>query len=379
MIDLRSIVQHRLRRGAAAIGIDLAPEGLRMVQFAAGPEGPRLLATAMADGLGPEPTPALLREQVRDALRTRGFCGRRVISALPPSDVKVMIVNFQASTVEPEPLLILRLVAERVSEPLEELVVDYLPIRMIDEESGDRSAIVALSQRDVVIAHLERLRVAGLSVEALDIRAAAIRRVAVASLGNDPERNHLIVYCGRERSQLTVLWGRRWAFHREVDFGERQLGEAVAKALDMEPVLAGELIGRYGVWPPEPGLPSSCEGRAVTDVAAELEYSQTLMEIVKPCFYALAEQVDAAMVYTASRFRGATVNQIHVMGPGIRWPRAERLLESLVSLPARRLDQSRLFANAALGSARNPFDPSREADGLEIATGLALRGVTDGA
>ncbi len=100
------------------------------------------------------------------------------------------------------------------------------------------------------------------------------------------------------------------------------------------------------------------------------------MQILKPSFNALAESVDRALVYTASRSRGASPQRIHLLGSSARWPRADRLLESLVSMPVGKLDVSAAFAApehgvGALGALGS--DPE-----VALAAGHALRGLDHG-
>jgi Tfp pilus assembly PilM family ATPase len=274
-----------------------------------------------------------------------------------------MVVNFTLAEGESEPQRILSLVEERIDEPIAECVVDYHSIRASDEDGGDRSALVAVARRDVVISYLELLRRAGLRVDALEIVPVAIHRLA-AWLGREERSSHtVLLHGGKRRSHLIVYAGRRLLLYRELEFGEDAAVEALGKALEMGAEEAAALLHRYGVWPDE-------EGReAVPDPAEAVEVAETLRQILKPGAYGLAEEIERAGVYTASQWRGASIDRVWLLGAFARWPRVERLVESLVSVPTSVLDPTTVLARA--GEAPPP------GDGIALAAGLALRGLVD--
>ncbi len=348
----------RFARGEVGpIGLQLGGDRLRMVQLERRGEEIGVRAAVSQ----PAPDELALRNPVRAALRAQPFRGRSVVTVLPPPGAKLMVVNYQLDDATDEPQRILGLVQERIDEPIAECVVDYQPIRADAERGGPRSALVAVAREAEVVAYLERLRAAGLEVAALEIVPVAVHRL-VGWLSRENLSSHsLVLHCGRRRTHLIGLAGRRLVLYQDIEFGGASLVEALAKTLEMHVDEASRLLERYGVWPDETGT------RAQADVAEALEIVETVREIVKPAVYALAEQVERAAVYTASQWRGAAIDRILLLGDFAAWPGIDRLVQSLVSIPTEVLDP--------LAGASACVD---DADDFALAMGLALRGLQDG-
>ena len=357
-------------QAAGPIGFELGPDALHLVQL----ERRHGALHTRAARTVPYPdgreacleSPAAFKALFGGALQAGGFRGRHAVGALRSPDVKLMVIDYAAVNDAEEPRAIVQLVGERFDEAPEALVIDYLPIRALQESRSERSALVAVAHRDLVIPHLERLRAAGLEIDALEIAPVATRRLVEALAGTGPEDNALALYAGRDSGHLCVLWGRRLVLYRELGIGEKAVVERLAKTLELESAEAETLLFRHGVQPPGPG-----EG-ASEDPATTHEIAETTLEILKPGFYALAEQIDRARVYTASKAHGAEPDRVYLLGAFARWPRADRLLASLTEMDVHTLDPSRDFAPASddLKTARIETSPESA-----LATGLALRGM----
>jgi len=364
----------RGRARPGSIGLALGPRSVHAAQVESARGGLRL--SAGRSRALPDTREALLAapgafgKWLGEAVfADRPFRGRRIVTSLDPPTAKLMVLSYQLERGASEDERILSLAEERAGAGREDLVVDYQPIRMFDDESTERSALVAVAPRALVINHLERLREAGLEVAALEIAPVALRRLLLHHAWHGSDTNAVLLYAGPEHSELSVLWGRRLVLYRGVDFGEARALEDLTKALGVDADKARAMLCRYGVEPPGP------EDPAEDDVAAAHEVSETLREILKPAFYALAEQIEKAIVYTASRSRGAAPDRVYLLGDVARWPRSERLLESLLSIPVHALRPETAFATTP-GAAT--ADDLASNGGIALAAGLALRGVADG-
>lgn len=358
-------LRFRRRSDTGPIGLVLGAEGLHAVQLDRRGGSVELRAAVAARSSGAQPglpgSPKELRAFVAQALRGGRFHGRRVVTVAPAEDTKLMVLHYQLAPKQSDAEAILGLVKDRVGAPLEECIVDFLPIRTSGERQ-ERSALAAVVRREPLLAFLERLRDAGLEAEAVEIVPVALRRL-VAWLGRDETlRNALVVHCGQRRSDVTVLWGRRLLLYHEIDFGEEQTIEDVARTLCVEPELAVSMLRAYGI-----GGGSEVPVPGAESISAA-EIAETVAEILRPSFQALAEHVRKALVYTASRMRGGSVDEIQLLGRIAGWPGAEKLLAEWLGLPVRLLDVSRAFPR--LGE----LPPSSE---LALAAGLALRGMVD--
>lgn len=357
---------HRLapRSIVGAIGLDFAAERLHMVQMQGEGARPAISALLSLDyGRDRDSVlgdPALLRALVRESRRSQGFRGRRVVTCLPHGETRLIALNYRQGPEQSATEALLRELKERVREPLDDWVVDYLPVRPDSIDGGERNALVAMARRDAVVRYLDTLRSAGLEALAVDIGPAALARLFACASATDGYDNVLAVNFGRERSFLTVVWGRRMMLDREVAFGEAILARRLAGALGLDEATALDLIRKQGF---------HARGRAAT-AGAEGELAQTITEILRREFVALAAEINRTLLYTASRTRGKTVDRVSLLGSVARHPGSDALLESLVSVPVEIYDPFAHFPPVAGVDARR-VAPSE----IALAAGLALRGL----
>jgi type IV pilus assembly protein PilM len=350
--EIAASLTHALNRSRPGpIGLDLGLERLSMVQLKKRGQATRVCAAASLGLEGKITSGRDLKRVMRQAFKLRAFRGRRVVTALPAGDVKLMVLNYELERGQDEPSVILSLVEERTGS-LDERVVDYVSIRKLSEKEREHSALVAIAREEAVIAYLELLRSAGLKVEALEIAPIAVMAVAEDSR----RENALVLHLGTRRSHLTVLWGRRLILYRELEFDQNEMIERVCGSLDMRPETAAHLLNQHGV--------------AADRAADDAEVGHTLRQILQPYFGSVAEQAGNALVYTASRTRGESVDAVYLLGPIARWPGVDQLLHELLRIPVRILDPLE-----QLGGEPDVDPAPGTAPDLALAAGLALRGM----
>ena len=107
---------------------------------------------------------------------------------------------------------------------------------------------------------------------------------------------------------------------------------------------------------------------------ASVEISETVMEILTPGFATVAEQIGNALIYTASRTRGESVDLIYLVGAVAHWPGVDKLISSLTAIPVRILDPLQ-----AITGTRSALPPSVSdaSPNIALAASLALRGFGD--
>lgn len=351
------------------IGLDLCPDRVHAVQLERAGGALRLCAAASGVSRGGLDHRRELSRALAGPLRQLPFQGRRVVAALPDEQVKLMLLHYEPSAAESEAHQILGLVQERIGDDLERCVIDYVELRQDPDQKKERSALVAVAREEEVTAYLELLRGAGLEAEALEVAPVSLRRLLMR-LAEDPGHgNALTIHFGVRRSYLTVLWGRRLILYREIDFGEAKAVAQLGRSLELPPGAAGALLAEYGVGGAAPSDPPSDAGASASEIR------RTLQEILTPALSPVAEQVSHALVYTASRTRGESIDLVWVLGPVARWPGIEVLLERLLGRPVRTLDPL-----GAVGGGRSEriLHEGPPCD-LALATGLALRGLAAGA
>lgn len=359
-------------RGLGPIGLDFGTERLNLLQMERRGGGLHIRAAHSLPYPEPRDTllesPRRLRAFLREARNTKPFRGRRVITHMPSGSVKLLHLGYEPTAGQADEVAIVKAAQERLGSNLGGWIVDFLPIRGDEGPRGERTSLVVAAKRDVVIRHLEVLRRCGLRVEALEVGPVAIRRLIASLSQSDARYNSLVINFARHKTYLSVIWGRRLAMNRELDFGEDRLLSRLSEHLEVSTAEAAELVREYGVFQPprdEWELPESQEARAV---------SQSIMEIVRPSFAGLVEEVNKALIYVSSLTRGGSVQQVYLLGGVARWPRASALVHTLLQLPVEVPNPFAAFQTADPAAAATGGTPIA---GLALATGYALRGMLD--
>lgn len=344
------------------IGLHLGHEHLNLVQLRPGAAGPAVRAissvTHGADARQVRGDPRSLKRLLKQAFRGQPFKGKRVVTCLPNDLVKILLLTYPALPGVSDADSVVRELRGRVPGGLEGLVIDYLPVRQ-DNPSRPKEAIVAMADRDKVIAYLDVLSSAGLSIAALDIVPAALSRLLSRVASHDPAapQNLMLINFGSRNSYLTVVWDRGLMLDRPIEFGDARLLARLKTALGMPEAAASQLLLETGF------LPAERRGGA----------SHDLKEVLRPEFAALAAEVNKTLVYTASRTHGRTVDRIYVTGSVARYPGIEQLLREQFSVPVEILDP---LSHLPHRLADTRVAELRPLAGLAAATGLALRGVS---
>lgn len=357
------------RRPALPIGIDFAAERLNMLQMESRDGVPVVRAVISMPYPGERDAlfadARVLKSFVQAALSGAPFVGRRIYSALPPGDVRILPLTVQMAAGQNEQQAVAKAARDHLGVSLTEAVVDYYNVRSTEAEGSERQVLVAVAQQQKVLAYLDVLRAAGFDPVALDIGPAALARLLAAMQREDHEQSVLLVNFGVGKSFITVVWGQRLMLDREIDFGEVQLTSKLAKSLGLDPRIALALLREHGIGGPSRGQH--------TDGAAQLDFGRTIREILHPEFALLAEELSRTQVYVASRTRGSSVSRVYLNGSAARYPNIQARIREFVALPVDVLDPFDAFA------AEPAVMTNRDVgNGIALAAGLALRGSSNG-
>jgi len=309
---------------------------------------------------------AAISKLIRRALRDGDFVGRKVVSAMPPEQVRVMSVSYPATSTGNAANSIAKLMVDRVDGALTDYVVDYVPTRTASRD-GDRLALVAVSRLEHANNYLDSLESAGLHVDYLEIGSLAIQRLIEYRPATNEYENIIVVNDGQATSHLTTISGNRLLADQEIQFGAERVLNAIAESLDLSIKVARDLVLANGLDPTRRGGDS-------IDSRADPEVAQTLIQIVRPEFMKLVREIDRAFLFADSESQGEDEKKIMIVGEIAQWPGVSALLGSLTNLRVERL-----------GLDHMPFarDPElignlgdREAADMSTAVGLALRGMS---
>ncbi|MEA3244473.1 MAG: pilus assembly protein PilM [Pseudomonadota bacterium] len=310
-------------------------------------------------------SPRELRALIRKALGKGRFKGRKVVTAMPSGETRIMPLSYHVNPGQGDASIILKLMEERLDGNLTEYVIDYLPIRA-GNQADDHSALVAIARREAVVEYLEALRKSGLEVDCLEIGPVAIRRLVASMAPEGKRENVLVINCGRGASFLTIISGNRLLLDQAVQFGEDMLLAQIAGALDMPEPSVRKLVDLHSLDPRDGGKENAL-------VAVGIDVATTLQEILKPSFLELVDEINRALIYMASQTHGESVDRIYLLGSVARWQGADKLLNELLVLPVETIPNPlKTFRRSGVPEAVNEIDAAPE---IAVATGLALRGL----
>ncbi|HEX8604542.1 MAG TPA: pilus assembly protein PilM, partial [Pseudoduganella sp.] len=300
------------------------------------------------------------------ALDSAPFQGRRVVSALPPADVRILPLTVHLAQGQPEAKAVAKAAAEQLGDAASHYVLDYYQVRGADADGAERQVLVAAALRPRVLDYLAMLESAGLDPLALDIGPTAISRLLGTMHGNEVGQSVALLNFGAGKSYLTVIWGRRLMLDREIDFGEERLARSLAAALDLPPETATHLLREHGI--------GARNGASMEDTvhAAESshgELGRAIREILHADCQLLADELAHTQVYVASRTRGSSISRVYLNGSLARYPAIQARIGELIDVPVHLLNPLGAFEHA-LPAAR----AAELATPVALAAGLALRG-----
>lgn len=310
---------------------------------------------------------AEIRKLIRRAMRAGKFYGRKVVSAIPSEQVRVMSVSYPASASGSAANSIANLMADRVDGALTDYVIDYVPIRM-SLHDGDRLALVAVSRLEHAENYLDSLSSAGLHVDFLEIGPLAIKRLITFGPAADQRDHVFVVNIGQTTSNVTTISGERLLADQEIQFGEELILGEIGTSLDLSTSVARDLVLTNGLDPRQKHA-GSADSNFDRGVAA------TLVEIVSPSFLKLVREIDRAFLFADSESHGDGRKKIIIVGGIAQWPGVATLLGSLTKVPVECLGRDHMpFAGSR---AENADISDQQAGEMSTAVGLALRGMSD--
>ena len=303
--------------------------------------------------------PKAARTLLKRGLKAAPFRGRKAISTLPYEHVKLMSISYPAGPAAKEEETIAAAMKERVEGDLSDYVIDYVPVRTSIRD-GERLCLVAVSPREDVIGYLDTLRSAGLQPEALEVAPLSIRRLIERMSSPSNIENVLVVTTGLDTTYLTLISGRRLLANQSMPFGVTRIIDSICDALDVSQDVASELLAKNGLG----------EAEGSKQPADDIAIGATLLEIVRPAFVDLVNEIERAFLYAASESYGQATKRIYLFGSLAGWPGADRLVATLTQVPVDTMRFDRMPFDVGIKPARSSTNPA----GLSVAAGLALCG-----
>ncbi|MFQ5471033.1 MAG: pilus assembly protein PilM [Gammaproteobacteria bacterium] len=296
-------------------------------------------------------SPAKIRSLINRCISKRGFSGKHIVANVPyDENLKLVNHNYRKKPDQNTDEAIIESLKERFGDELNNVIVDYIPIRQHISDASDNSALVALAKRDYVVSFLNLLHDAGMKVDALDVGPAALTRLVSSLNHTGSHSNVLVINIGKTKSYISVVWGRRLILDRGIDFGEDILIDILSNTLDMGYYETLQFLTEQGF----------------------NNLDEKTSQILNFAFKELVEEVNKTLIFTASRTHGASVERVFLLGGVIRFPSVDSWLEKIISVRIDILSPFTFFSFIDNQTADNPLLPVNCA----IAAGLALRGIS---
>ena len=296
------------------IGIDIGARSINVVQLAAS-SGELYIHDADIMTLPDEKVieENMMADLVSSVIKRNNFKGKDVVSRLSPSLVNILPVKVSQREGETEEQAILREAKEYIPYPVEEAVIDYLPVSNITQGSDEsKRFLLIFAKRSDIMSHVNMYKKIGFKVDAIDVGPNAINR-AIKRFRKPSENRVLVINIGDINSFSTILWDDMLLIDRKMGWGEDNIIEKIVTNLDLDINEARKVMYRYGI-------DYSSTPRIFLDEAESMmpdnDIPAHIYEIVAPGLEDLSKEIEKILIYCTSEMKGAMIDQIYLIGSG---------------------------------------------------------------
>ena len=292
------------RPRTTAIGLHLGPRFVTMVQVSGLSE--RAEVTALAQGALPargEISDEQYDEQVAGTLKLmvsdHGFRGHNVVSCVSADDLYLQSVRLPQLPTEELQKVVQWEAEERLPFPVQNAELRYFLAGQIRQDASVKQEVVLMAcQQTLLQRHLRILEAASLVPRAIDVEPCAVLRTFRHNHGESTDRTAYL-HLGDNVSTVIIADGDAMLFLKYVGTGGRELDQAIAKHLELDPNEA------YRV-------------RATVNAAPTLDphndVHRSVIEAIRPQLESLASEVELCFRYFMVTFRGQPVTRLIVTG-----------------------------------------------------------------
>lgn len=356
-----------------AVGIDLSSRAIKMLQLR---ERSGELAVV---GAATEPIPFTedgkvdgekMTRQIRHAIATGGFSGRRCVISLPRKQVKIQSIRLPRMS-DPELLEAARWeAAQRFEFDRQAMEVSILRTGASPQGGESREEVLLVAASHAVInEYVNPIVTAGLRPLAIDTDFGATARIFSRQYRREGDRDQVrvVIEIGESGATVEILRGDQVAFCKPIGGGGRDFTKAVAEHLQITPKAAEELrasrliAARHG------------SEKSVKDEKTD----RAVYEAVRPLLGDLVKEVTLCIRYYGVTFRGRPPFQIILAGGDGQEPNLDRMIQESCKLPVVYDDQIETLAGLQR-QIRDSFNRDPGPPGCwAVAAGLSLRGLSE--
>jgi len=346
------------RKNSPLLGIDISTTPIKLIELSrtATTPAPRFRVEHYA--IEPLPSTAIVEkkivehemvsEGIRRALTRSGTKTKRAAVALAGALVITKVINLPATLKDAEMEAQIQLDADQyIPYPLEEVNLDFNVIGPSPSDPALVEVLLAASRHENVDDRVNVLEMAGLTPQVVDVEAYAIKHACSRLLGLKEADILGIVDVGASTTTLHVFSAERIVYAREQNFGGRQLREEVQR--------------RYGL----------TEEQATQKIRDGNVADTYEIDVLNPFKEALVQQIGRALQFFYSGTTFSHVDRILLVGGSAGIPGVDTLVEERLKIPT---TVANPFSQMSFAPRVDSKSLMREAPGMMVAVGLALRG-----
>ncbi|NEX18724.1 pilus assembly protein PilM [Thiorhodococcus mannitoliphagus] len=351
------------RKNAPLLGIDISSTAVKLIELSRSSSSKASQYRVEHYAIEPLPANAVAEKKItepeavgqciRKAVSKAGTRAKRAAVAVAGSAVITKVITMPAALSDAEIETQIQLEADQyIPYPLEEVNLDFNIIGPSKSSPEVVDVLLAASRRENVDDRISVLELAGLSAAIVDVEAYAMENACSLLQGTheqgSPSKTLAVVDVGAATTTLHVLNGGQIIYTREQNFGGQQLREEVQR--------------RYGL-SREQAIQKILDG----DVAETYE-----IDVLGPFKEALAQQIGRALQFFYSGTTFNKVDQILLAGGPASIARIDALVEDRLKVPTM---VAQPFSQMSIAPDIKSQQLMREAPGMMVAVGLALRGL----
>jgi type IV pilus assembly protein PilM len=350
------------RKHRPMLGIDISSTAIRLIELSKGTGSSTdryrveafaiesLPGNAVVDNKIADPD--AVGQGIRRAVSRAGTKTKQAAVAVSGAAVITKVISMSAALSDAEMENQIQLEADQyIPYPLEEVSIDFNVLGPSPTSPDLVEVLLAASRRENVDDRVNVLANAGLTAVVVDVEAYAMENACHLMLDERAdERKELpiaVVDVGASTMTLLVLHNGQVVYTRVQNFGFNQLIEEVRQ--------------RSGL-PREQVSQTILKGEFTVDDEAE---------ILNPAKDLLAQQINRALQFFYSGSSIRQVERLILAGAAAGIPNLAEIVEARIGLMTRVANP---FAVMSLSPRIKPHELMREAPGLMVAVGLALRG-----
>lgn len=340
-------------RPKTTVGLDIGSSTIKVVEVDHRSDGPRLVSYGMAD-LVPEAIVEgeimdrqLVVETIQNLFESRGIKRRHVISGVSGRGVIVKRITMERLPVQEAREAIQWEAEQHVPYDINDVSIDF---EILNNEIGPNQMQVLLvaAKRDLISAHADLIREAGLQPAVIDVNSFAVQNAAEVNYEFTKGEVAALVNVGAELTNINLVQGGIPLYTQDLSLGGNSFIEALQK--------------KHQVSRDEAFLALRAkEGSSSLDVSS----------VVKSFCADLGVALERSIVYLKSNGDTDHIDRVLLSGGGSMIRGLPALLSERLKVPVELVDPLKRvrFAPEVFGAS----DPHDVAPQLAVGLGLALR------